>query len=80
MFVCFLLSNAVSIVLPISVSYITDNTPGEKKKWEYFKSVAPRYSKERFFLEGSQASPMCLSGKNNMYLKMSMEHYNSHTW
>jgi hypothetical protein len=80
MFVCFLLSNTVSIVLPISVSYITDSTPGEKKSGSIFLSFSPRFSKEHFLLQGSQASPVCLSGKSNMYLKMSMEHYNSHIW
>lgn len=73
-FIClFLLSNTVSILLPISVSYITDNAPGKKKNGSIFLSVAPRFSKVHFLLEGSRASPVCLSGKSNMYLKMSME-------
>jgi hypothetical protein len=29
--------------------------------------------KEHYFLEGSQASPVCPSGKSNMYMKMRME-------
>jgi hypothetical protein len=27
------------------------------------------------FLKGSQDSPVCLSGKSNMYMKTSMEHW-----
>ena len=37
-------------------------------KWKYFAS---RYLKEPCFLEGSQASPVCLSGKSNIKMKMS---------
>jgi hypothetical protein len=32
-------------------------------------------SKRSLLLEGSQASPVCPSGKSNMYMKMSMEHW-----
>jgi len=48
-YVCFLLSNTVFIVLPISVSCIADNTPGEKKVGVFFHPLLFDFRKSIFF-------------------------------
>ena len=48
---------------------------GAKKSDSYFLSNAPWFPKGNYILEGSQAWPVCPSGKNNTYKKMSMDHW-----
>ena len=38
-------------------------------------SSAPGFSKEHCLLQGLTDSPVCLSGKSNIYMKMSVEHW-----
>jgi len=40
---------------------------GTKSESPYLSS-GPRFPKQQRYLEGSQASPICLSGKRNMYM------------
>ena len=45
-----------------------------EKSESTFLSNAPRFAKERCFLEGPHASPVDHSSKSNMHMKMRMEH------
>ena len=38
-----------------------------------FLSSVPRFPKEHCFVEGSQIPPVCPSGTNNVYMKVTME-------
>ena len=46
-----------------------------KCKCKYFYSQCSQFPKQHCFLEGTQASPVCPSGRSNMYVKMSKEHW-----
>jgi hypothetical protein len=48
---------------------------GERKSEIAFLFNSARFPKEHCFLGGSQASPICPSGKSNIQMKMSMEHW-----
>jgi hypothetical protein len=46
-----------------------------KKKVEVlFYPMLPQFLKEHFFLEGSQALPVCLSGKCDMSMKIIIDY------
>jgi len=38
-------------------------------------SSGPQFPKQQRYLEGSQASPICIYGKRNMYMNMSILHW-----
>jgi len=44
-----------------------------------FLPSASRLAKEHSFFEGSQACPICPSGKSKMKMKLSMDHWYSDT-
>jgi hypothetical protein len=44
-----------------------------------FLANASRFPKEHSFLEGSQALPVCPSGKSSMYINVSMKYWRNDT-